>query len=165
MRTFIYDDDIKSPEVGKLIDQFTKTEDNEIHIYVRSCGGDADLVKPLIDIINNSDKEITLIGFAEVHSAAFDLFWKTTCNKRILKGTYSILHFSDMKVWRKDTLKENTWLKVAEKVLKQDDEELYSFLKSTKQLTTKELKSLLSYEDIFIEYDRLIKILKIENGN
>jgi len=68
--------------------------DQPVTIYLNTGGGDTSIGDAIIDIINTSPFDITLVAAGYIYSAGFDIFFSSNCKKRILPGTLGMIHFS-----------------------------------------------------------------------
>lgn len=162
MNAVNFDKEISWESITWLIEQISYY-DAPLNIYIKSDGGDPTSALSAIDFINECHKlkQITLIGFDHISSAAFDLFWLTKCKKRLIPGTWALVHKTKLST---DTSEENSKMFLEQKrVVQEQDDDLYNFLKESKVVSANDLKNFNQYKDIIVGYDKLKKLLKIEN--
>jgi len=87
--------EITDATVDKFINEYNNCQFKDLVIYINSQGGDIAHANVIINIINNSIFDITLIGVGMLFSAAFDIFFLTKCaHKYTLPDTIGMAHFS-----------------------------------------------------------------------
>lgn len=158
MTAINFDKEINTENVIWLIEQINLSK-SPIIIYVCSDGGNPSTIQPAIDFINKlvGKKDITLIAFSSISSAAFDLFWQTKCKKDVLPGTFALIHKTKLEMDESN----KTHLE-QKKVAKEQDADLYQFLKRSKALPLQELRNFNNNKDVIVGYDRLCKLLNIK---
>lgn len=152
-----FDKSIDSESINWLLDQINNASENVL-IYIKSEGGDSYATPPLIDYINElkEEKLITLVGYGYISSAAFDIFWFTDCKKRLIPGTYAVLHKSKFQI--DENSKEHQEYK---KAIEISNSEQHAYLKESRLFSANDLKNYNQHKDIIVGYDRLCKLLKI----
>lgn len=87
-----FDDDT----LAKFVNDFNDIPESidEVDIYLTTSGGNNNAANCISDILNNSDREITLIASDEISSAGFNLFFKTNVKRRITSFTLGMMHFT-----------------------------------------------------------------------
>ncbi len=85
---------ISNESFNKLVNTInTLREYEQVTIYLNSEGGDVESMESMIDLINQHHEKIDLIATGKIYSAAFILFFRTACRKRILNGTMGMAHY------------------------------------------------------------------------
>lgn len=83
--------EINSDMVKDLIDFYNQGyDDNEI--YLNSQGGNLSDMVIMIDMINKRKKETVLIGYEQLSSAAFILFYSVECKISIIGDCFGMFH-------------------------------------------------------------------------
>lgn len=65
----------------------------DIDVYMESSGGESFIGDIMLDILDKSPHNITLIAVDEICSAAFNLFFRSKVAKRILPFTIGMAHY------------------------------------------------------------------------
>lgn len=87
--------DINEEMLDKVIEAYNDLpEDGILYIYLRSRGGDFLFMQPILNIINLKANNTRLIGFCELGSCAFELFFRAACKKYLLNGCIGMYHQS-----------------------------------------------------------------------
>lgn len=155
-----------NPELfDKLISSINGLEEKEIlHIYLNSVGGEVDNAEAIIDLINENQNKIKLTAFGEINSCAFDIFFRSKCEREILPKTMGIAHFTGVKVNKitnknyRDPVSGPFYIKWSEIFLEQCVR-LYKKL----GFTEKELVKISKGEDLYFLTDRLLEFLNNSN--
>lgn len=160
MTAINFDRDIDAEGITWLIEQINLSS-GKILIYMRSDGGDADAIESFVDFVNKieqSDKErdITLIAFGHIMSAAFITFFKIKCKRQILPGTWAMTHKIRITL---DTNEEDTpMIKEQKRGAQNSDNEIYNFLKTSRLIPANDLKNFSAFKDVIISYDKLCQL-------
>lgn len=133
--------------------------EGDIKFYLNSHGGSRPMSKTIVDMINQNKDRVELIAQGDLYSAAFRIFWKCLCKKRLMPETRAIWHMGtkdhidlgyngkphyDWELWEtKQFVKDN---KKQVKELKQLN------------VTKKELKKFSKGKDLYFGYKRLCKL-------
>lgn len=159
-------------EISGIIDQeaFSKITRayNELElsepliIYLNSQGGDPDIADAIVDVINSSDgpNPTILIAYGKIFSAAFDLFYKAQCTKRLLDGTIGMAHLSEIEMDSfivtdtKDTISAST----LRKWWAEDKKKRLSFYEKM-GIEKKDLMKIKKGEDVYFQHERLLELL------
>lgn len=133
-------------------------EGEVLTIYLNSPGGNVDAMNVVIDFINGHAEEIELIGNWELCSAAFDIYMKAKCNKRLLPNTIGMAHYSSASV----TVNENgeltdSYSEVKFDQLRSEKDRSLSFFRKL-GLTASELKTIKAGKEQFFTYERMLEL-------
>lgn len=86
-------EDISKECFEKLISSFNNLKDDEnLIIYLDSDGGDVDYAEAIIHLINQNCERMILVAHGDISSAAFDIFFRTVCERKVLPGTNGMAH-------------------------------------------------------------------------
>ena len=96
MKYFHLGEEILEVLISKFIDFYNEYQKEPITIILNSAGGIVSYSDFLVDLINNNAKKITITNLG-CYSAAFQLFYKATCKKKMVDGTIGMLHLSYVK--------------------------------------------------------------------
>lgn len=75
----------------EIITAFNSTEE-VVEIYLNSGGGKTSIMSAILDLINTNPNRFVLIGYCSLASAAFELFVRAQCEKRLLENTIGMYH-------------------------------------------------------------------------
>lgn len=87
----LHDKDFNADMFHDIITAFNSTEE-VIEIYLYSGGGSTGIMSALLDLININPNRFVLIGYCSLASAAFELFVRAGCRKRLLENTIGMYH-------------------------------------------------------------------------
>ena len=170
MKTIIFRDELDPETVQVLIDEIeqphVEVKEHDIRVLFSSIGGHSDMAEAVIDCINELPEkyDVELVITHQAVSAAFDIFVKTKCRKKLYEGANGIVHLFDRSVSTRDVI--NTKGSYDEFLLKNinDMNEKYLWwLESLKIFTKKELKKISQGRDVYVERERLQKIIDNQN--
>lgn len=131
-----------------------------ITIYLRSGGGKYSVMCAMLDIINNNPERFELVANDYIGSAAFILFFKANCKKRILPNTFGMHHQISIKVSLNENGKAYYDEDIAElKRMEFDKKESQEFNRRI-GLTKKEMKMYNKDYDLHFQYDRLMLMME-----
>lgn len=159
MRTVFYKGELNDDEVSNLIlaiEEANKdNEDSDITVYLSSSGGYEFAANILLDYVSSRDDiNFTFVFYDELHSAAFVLALRLKCGKRVLDGSFAILHLYGVNLHtRLDHKTKPFYLKGLDKANEVVLKEFKSFL------TEEELNKIKDQEDVYICNERLKMIL------
>jgi ATP-dependent protease ClpP protease subunit len=145
----------------KLIDFYNSLGEEKAEIYLNSIGGARDYVEPMVDVINENKEHTVVIGFGQLMSSAFDIFFLINSRKIILDGTIGMTHLSSICLSQDVKLVKDFKIETAEylKDLEYDNAVKFKLYKSI-GLTKTELNRIKKGEDVYFQYDRLSDLLK-----
>lgn len=147
----------------ELLDKFiniVNNPDNEkIVIYLNSGGGSPFVSDVMIDIINKNINRFVIIANDLIGSSAFDLFFKSKCDRRIMPGTIGMYHQSYSSIDISENHKpayqiDKAYYVRMNKVFYPEGIEFVSKL----GLTKKEFKHYKNGDDLYFQYDRLTEL-------
>lgn len=151
----------------KLIRCYNELKEKDtLDIYFNTEGGYVDYAEAILDIINEHSDKTSLIGYGCLYSAGFDIFFRSTCEKTILRGTVGMVHISTVESDNLRTIKEgraDEEMMYYKKWAKKDKESrliMYEIL----GLSSSELLKMKTGKDVYIHFDRLIELLKHKHG-
>lgn len=148
---------------GKVIKAYNELESNEpLEIYLNSSGGDPDTGAAILDVINSNDNTnpTTIIAYGKIFSAAFDLYYKAKCSKRILSGAMGMVHLSRLEMDKFDPMdNKDSANAAAYKIWWDNDKKERLGLYQSLGIEKKDLSKIKKGEDIYIQYNRLLELL------
>lgn len=162
MKSIIYDDSIDFESVEELmekIDGIISDDDAKVNVYFNTGGGDYNAGLVLIDYINRHKDKIKLTAVENISSTGFHIFYKTECEHEILDGLYSVMHLTTRSIETRNMRNArhlDAFFK--EEMEKENADELEWF--ETLPLSNKDIKALETGEDIYLNTNKLRKILK-----
>lgn len=68
-------------------------ENDALRIYLNSFGGNLADMEAIISLINEGKDFIELVGYGELMSAAFIIFFSAECEKSLLPNTVGMMHY------------------------------------------------------------------------
>jgi hypothetical protein len=144
----------------KIILSFNNLKEGErLDIYLCSVGGDVSAMEAIVDFLDTNVDRVRLIGYGELFSAAFEIFFKSKCDRTLLSGTMGMAHFTGVNVNFLDEKRPN---KVDDKAYLQWSKiEKAGYVKFCESLgfNAKELERIRKGEDVWFQYDRLASFL------
>jgi ATP-dependent protease ClpP protease subunit len=146
-------------EFAQKINEFKSSEFEELSIMICSEGGSIHSKEALLDMINTNKEMICLTAFGCINSAAFLLFLRAKCKKKILPLTSAIVHNYSIRIDVNQNKKIGDRLE--RKTYNNSMKELKDTFKDEIQsigLTEKEIKDLKKDGEIKLEYKRLVEI-------
>lgn len=143
----------------KLIKSYNDMRDEDyLFIYLNSEGGEVAYAESIIHLINENCDRTVLIAHGDICSAAFEIFFRTLCERKILPGTSGMAHSALVPLW----VKTNAALDEAGKNniewSKKDFKRKLDFYSSI-GFTNKEIKCLKAGKDVWMDDDRLHELL------
>src|SRR5688572_3153920 len=97
--------EVNQDSLNKLIDALNENEETRITIYLSSTGGDAGAASAIVHLISLNKKKIQIIGYDDLFSAGFYIFFKSDCEKILLNGTLGMYHLTCLEFDEAETIK------------------------------------------------------------
>lgn len=149
-------------KIAKSINELKQGE--KLFIYFSSDGGDVSSAEAIIHIINNNMDLIEIVGYGELLSCAFDIFFKTKCYKILLPNCVGMCHQSSVTININESTKpyeergqaDKTWMKLQK-------EQTIKFCNSL-NMTSKEISAIKRGKDVYFQYKRMQEFLKIQQS-
>jgi len=172
MKTIIFRDELNPESVQQLIDEIEQpgvsTEDKEydIRILMSSVGGQSDMAKAVIDCINGLSKDfkMELVVTFQANSAAFEIFVKAECKKRLYDTANAVVHLYDRLVSSKDIIHDkDSYDEFLLAGVNDANEDLLKWFDSLGIFTKKELKRIAKGKDVYVERERMQIIIDKQN--
>lgn len=150
---YLYIEDITLDDLKKFTDKLENLKENEnVHIYIASNGGEVSVMEQLKYIINSLDNVDVFVE--AVWSCAVDLIMGIRHKLRLFSDTYAICHHSAL------SLPMITKNKARGKVNQSKLDSLYEILPEyTKFFTEKELEDYKNGLDIYLNIKRVVEML------
>lgn len=150
--------------VDKLIDAMNNLEQGEkLFIYLFSEGGCMASEEAMVHIMNNNIDRIELVGYGDLMSAGFGIFFRYDGYKILLPGTLGMFHQTRMEM---DTISEfnnpdQMRYKADKEWMKLQREHTINFCNSLK-MTSKEISDIKKGKDVYFQYHRMQEFLKAQ---
>lgn len=143
----------------KLLNAFEKLkEGNTLKIYLNSEGGSVYEQDAIVDFININKERVRLIGYGQLFSAAFNIFFKVECPRELIVDTIGMAHFCWTTVEIDQSGKPaDDFNKFQAKEMKRTQDETVQFLKKV-GLSTTEVNKIIKGKDIWISYPRMLQL-------
>lgn len=133
-------------------------KNDPLRIYLRSNGGDLSTCTAIVSLINECKEFIELIGYGELYSAGFIIFFEAECEKSILANTVGMIHYPYSSVLTDARGKNKKDEIVHLNQLKESKKDFDRFLKSI-DFTEKEYNEVLTGGDVYFLYSRMKELL------
>jgi len=166
MKTIIFREELTPESVQELIDKIEQPHEDivehDIRILFSSIGGHSDMAEALIDCINGLDKEfnLELVVTYQAVSGAFDVFVKAKCKKRLYRNANGVVHLFDRSFSSRDVINsKNSYDKHLLAEINDMNAEYLEWLEELGIFTGKELKRISRGKDVYVERERLQKII------
>ena len=91
--------EVNSEMLTTLIRGLNECKAGKVSVYLNSVGGRVMFAEAILDIINKNKDRVVLIGFGEICSSAFDVFFNASCKKELLGAVIGMYHQSTTKVY------------------------------------------------------------------
>lgn len=150
----------------KLIKSINELKEKEkLIVYFNSDGGDVGYMRGIIDLINQNVDLIEMVGYRELLSAGFDIFFKTNCHKILLPGTIGMSHISKGIVQiSEDSNTVPSYKKALKEFLNQEKVNAVQFYKSL-GMASGEISKIIRGEDVYFQPKRMNELLNYQKSN
>lgn len=152
--------EISQEAFGNLIRAYDSLQNDDIlRIYINSTGGDPSFADAILDFIENN-KVVEIIAYGKIYSAAFDIFYKAKCPKRIVNGIMGMAHLSRIEM-ANFTVTDNEEISQASNYKNWWNQDKLNRLKFYEEIgmTKKELSKIKKGEDVYFQHERLLELL------
>jgi ATP-dependent protease ClpP protease subunit len=159
MITHLYSD-ITPEALNELINAINSLESKDFLNVYFTCprGGDFDVARAMIDLINRNKDKIVLYCYGSLVSSGMYIYLWSECQKVILPDTRGMIHLPRMKVEIiASNTRSNSMDDFATKELDMSIDRIIDSLKGL-GLTKKELKEIEEGKDVYFSYERILKI-------
>lgn len=135
-------------------------KETSLRIYLNSPGGSVDSMIAIIDLINECHEAIELIGYGELTSAAFNIFFAAKCEKRLLPYTVGMAHFpsSELRIDARGKVIGDTYMLAGLKSVK-DLKSLFLNLFKKLDFSKEELKLINDGKDVHFTHRQMTELL------
>jgi hypothetical protein len=155
---------ISDDTIRDLIEDIEDANGDQVILYFASPGGGIGATNVFIDYINNKcESEIEFVGFEELGSAAFSMFFQLNCKKRLLPYTTGFFHKYRIKFPWWDVKRKITMNKYKVICEKESNEALYKFYKDEIGLSEHHLKEFSKGKDVVITCSEFNNLLSWNN--
>ena len=164
----VINETIDSGTPQKVADFLNRIPQDEIKlehfIYLQSRGGNCSCAEVINHLINKSEFGITLVGFGQLCSCAFDLFFNHQGRKMLTKGTIGMYHHSSINVDihennKPDYTEDKAKLIYLTGHMRQETSKMMKML----NFTAIEVKKVRSGKDVWFQPERMHEFLKTVN--
>lgn len=166
MKTIIFREDFTPETVQELIDGIEQPGKEEkefdIRILFSNCGGEGDMAQAVVDCINELPEEfnVEFVVTYQAVSAAFDVFVKLKCKKRLYSHANAIVHLYSRNVSAREIINATeSYDKFLLNELNVGNARYLKWLESLDVFTAKELKKISKGKDVYVERKRLQRII------
>lgn len=159
-----FNTDFNQDTLDKFIDFVNSSGDSPIDVYINSNGGSTWCSQVMLDIIESSPEKFTLTAYGQLGSSAFSLFFKASCERKILPTCIGVYHQAKMRI--DVNFSSKPYGKDDEafvNALREDFDNDLVFVKSLK-FSEHELSRYLEGQDVFFQYDRLKSFLDVSDS-
>lgn len=154
MKYFQIEGSINEELFNNFIHFFNENEEEEMSFVINSGGGKATLTQVMLHIINANKESITLISCGS-YSAAFDLFYKAECNRKLVHGSLGCVHLAYLK---ETAVMIDGKMKYYEDICQKENFKCFDDSYITKLLKPKEKILYNRGDDVFFTFKRMQEI-------
>jgi ATP-dependent protease ClpP protease subunit len=135
-------------------------KETSLRIYLNSPGGDVNSMIAIIDLINECQDAIELIGYGNLSSAAFNIFFAAKCKKQLLPYTDGMAHLpsSSLRVDARGKVIGDDYMLAGLKSVK-DLKNLFFKLFKELSFTPEELKLINDGKDVYFTHKQMLELL------
>lgn len=152
------DGEVSAEMFRSLIEAYNKLKEKEwLVIYLNSSGGDPDASQAITTLINKNATLTEIIAYGRICSAAFDIFFKSECERYILHNTVGMAHVTGVLISVTDGPIDDSD-KVYIKYAKEDKDMWMNFYKEL-GFKSSELSKIKDGKDVWFDYKRLRQFL------
>lgn len=94
VKTINIDGEIEKEVFDKLVEFYNDLGDSYARIYLSSHGGATSTGEVIVDLVNENAEKTTLIGYDNLFSCGFSIFFMSKCNKYLLNDCVGMYHQS-----------------------------------------------------------------------
>lgn len=134
----------------------------KVFIYLSSEGGDPGCADAIIHIINNNVDLIEIVGYGDIMSSAFDIFFKSKCYRILLPGCMGMSHFGSVKMDTSESPASYETRKKADETWMKLQKEYTLKLCSDLKMTDKEISIIKRGKEAYFQYSRMLELLKTQ---
>ncbi len=136
-------------------------DEGELTFYFSSRGGSITAENIILDLIENTNTEVTMVVVGEVYSAGFSLFFKANCKREILPGTIGMMHSAQVDVTLNHHGNPTYHEGVAYKKMLQTEDKLFAKeLCDVLGMTPLQKKKVMRGDDVYFITEEMRKFLK-----
>lgn len=73
-------------------------KEEKLDVYLSSSGGSVFVAELILDLVNRHKDKITLYGYGDISSSAFDLFFLSECEKILVGNPVGMYHQSTVEI-------------------------------------------------------------------
>lgn len=166
MKTIIFREDFTPETAQKLINEIEQPNEDpkeyDIRILFSNCGGEGDMAQAVVDCINElpAEFDVEFVVTYQVISAAFDVFVKLKCKKRLYPQANAIVHLFTRQVSVRETVNATeSYDKFLLNDLNVGNAKYLKWLEGLNVFSLKELKGISKGRDVYLGRKRLQKII------
>ena len=152
-------------KVIAAINSLSSTNESKICVYLSSRGGSYNAMEGLLDLINCHQGIICLIGYGQILSCAFELFFRAECEKKLVGGACGMFHQSNISIDMNENMKPEyiegeMQVKYMKGYMKSNTMELCRKL----AFTANEFKRIKQAKDVWFGVERMEELLKVQKA-
>lgn len=151
--------------VDKISTALNNLKPNEkLFLYFSSEGGETYSAEAIIHIINNNIDLIELVGYGDLMSAGFDIFFKSNCYRILLPNSLGMFHQTTVNIDINESANASDRRGQADKTwMKLQKEQTIKFCESLK-MTDKEISEIKKGRDVYFQHNRMLDFLNIQQN-
>lgn len=134
-------------------------KETSLRIYLNSPGGSVDSMLAIIDLINECKDAVEVIGYGELMSAAFNLFFAIECKKKLLPHTRGMAHLPYTQFDVDSTGKISGDAAIASLKGLKDLKPLFMNMFKKLDFTKEELETITNGKDVYFDYKQMLDLL------
>ena len=129
-----------------IINAYNSLQENDIlHLYVNSEGGDHDIMAVTSSVINRNKERTILYGWGQLYSSAFELFIRAQCKKHIIGSCIGAYHQVSTPIYvgfegKPSTTEDQIKLEISKKILTNHSRKIFG----TKGISLQQRKKLMT---------------------
>lgn len=134
----------------------------KLFIYFSSEGGEIPSAEAIIDMINQNVDLVELVGYGDLLSCGFDIFFKVRCHRLLLPNSLGMCHQASIQIGINESARPgDTRSKIDKEWMKLQREQTLKFCNSL-HMTDKEIRDIKSGKDVYFHHKRMLELLKTQ---
>lgn len=164
-KTLIINERIDDELLSRIAQFYNDLGDDYAKIYLSSSGGYSATAEAIIDIINRNSFRTEVIGFSDLFSCGFEIFFSVKCQKRLLSSAIGMYHQSILTVEMNES-----WMPIESDRKKKEYITVYTAKKTAYfleniGLSIEEKKAVKKGKDVYFMPDRMNELLEFSLEN
>lgn len=154
---------ISKDTVDKLSITLSNLKQNEkLFLYFSSEGGEVNSAEAIIHIINNNIDLIELVGYGDIMSSGFEIFFRSKCYRILLPNCLGMYHQGSIKIDVNEGSNPYQTRDKADKEWMRSQMEQTLKLCNSLKMNEKEITSIKRGKDVYFQYNRMLDFLKVQ---